>query len=154
MFRHACRSCHTLDGYKALKPAFSGTDRAFIASIIRSAHLLKGNMPPFLGKPEEAEKIADYIYKRVDQRPLDEVCNLQGVELGRKAYAVRCGKCHVIGAASDKAKSFAGQSADDLSTMLNAAADMGEGMPAYTGGAKERAALVMFMEQLGKGAKK
>ena len=154
LFRHACRSCHTLDGYKALKPAFDGTDRAFIAAIIRSAHLLKGNMPQFLGKPEEADKIADYLYQRMDKRPLDEVYGLQGVELGRKAYVLRCGKCHVLGAASDKSKSFAGQSADDLNSMLNAAADMGEGMPAYTGGAKERAALVAFLEQLGKGVKK
>lgn len=154
LFRHACRSCHTINGYKALKPAFDGTDRPFIASIIRSAHLLKGNMPPFLGKPEEAEKIAGYLYQRIDTRPMDEVYKLQGAELGRQAYAVRCGKCHVIGAASDKAKSFAGLPASDLDAMLSAAADMGEGMPAYTGGAKERAALVTFMEQLGKGAKK
>ncbi len=154
LFRHACRSCHTLDGYKALKPAFDGTDRPFIAAIVRSAHLLKGNMPPFLGKPEEAEKVADYLYQRVDKRPLEEVYPLQGAELGRKAYEIRCAKCHVIGAASDKAKSFAGMSAKDLEALLAAAADMGEGMPAYTGGAKERAALVGFMEQLGKGAKK
>ncbi len=154
LFRHACRSCHTLDGYKALKPAFDGTDRAFIAAIIRSAHLLKGNMPPFLGTAAEADKIADYLSQRLDKRPLAEICKSEGVDLGRKAYEIRCGKCHVIGAASDKSKSFAGQSADDLSNMLNMSADLGAGMPAYTGDAAERGALITFLEQLGKGVKK
>lgn len=154
LFRHACRSCHTFDGYKALKPVFDGTDRAFIAAIVRSAHLLKGNMPPFPGTAAEAEKIADYLSRHIDKRPLAEIYKLEGAELGRKAYELRCGKCHVIGAASDKAKSFAGQSADDLNSMLNSAADMGEGMPAYTGDATERKALVAFLQTLGKGGNK
>ena len=97
LFRHSCRSCHTLNGYKALKPAFDGTDRAFIAAIVRSTNLLKGNMPPFLGTAAEAEKIADYLYQRIDKRPLGEVYGLQGEALGRKAYEVRCGKCHISG---------------------------------------------------------
>jgi hypothetical protein len=46
LFRHACRSCHTVDGYKPLKPAFDGTDREFIAAIVRSTELMRGNMPP------------------------------------------------------------------------------------------------------------
>ena len=154
LFRHACRSCHTFDGYKALKPAFDGTDRAFIAAIVRATHQLKGNMPPFLGTAAEADKISDYLSQRIDKRPLAEIYKLEGAELGRKAYALRCGKCHVIGAASDKAKSFADQSADDLNGMLNSAADMGEGMPAYTGDAAERKALVAFLQTLGKGGKK
>jgi len=154
LFRHACRSCHTLDGYKALKPAFDGTDRAFIAAIVRATHLLRGNMPPFLGTTAEADKIADHLGHHTDRRPLAEIYKLEGVELGRKAYAIRCGKCHVIGAASDKSKSFAGQSADDLNSLLNSAADMGEGMPAYTGDATERKALVAFLQTLGKGGQK
>jgi len=38
--------------------------------------------------------------------------------------------------------------------MLDMAADLGAGMPAYTGNAAERSALVSFLAQLGKGAKK
>ncbi|MBI5683531.1 MAG: c-type cytochrome [Verrucomicrobia bacterium] len=154
LFRHACQSCHMLNGYKALKPAFDGMDRAFIAAIVRATHQLKGNMPPFPGTAAEAEKIAGYLGHHTDKRPLAEIYKLEGVELGRKAYAIRCGVCHVIGAASDKSQSFAGQSADDLNNMLNTAADLGEGMPAYTGDAAERKALVAFLQELGKGGKK
>jgi mono/diheme cytochrome c family protein len=154
LFMHSCRSCHTMDGYKALKPAFDGTDRPFIAAIVRGAHLLKGNMPPFLGTATEADKIAGYIYQRTDHRSLDEICKAQGVDLGRKAYDIRCGKCHVVGAASDKSKSFAGLSADDLSGLLDNSASLGEGMPEYTGNAAERAALVAYLQTLGKQVKK
>ena len=152
LFRHACRSCHTIDGYRPLKPAFDGTDQKFIASIVRSTQLLNANMPPFLGTPAEADQIAAYIYKRVDQRPLDQL--YPAADLGRHAYATRCGKCHVLGTPSDKSKSFAGQSADDLNTMLDNLPELAEGMPAYTGNATERAALVAYLQSLGKAVKK
>jgi len=153
LFRHACRSCHTLDGYKALKPALAGADRAYILALIQGAHLLRGNMPPFLGTPKEAELIADHLYQRTDHRPLADIHKVDGLALGRRAYDLRCGKCHAVGTASDKAKSLAGQSAEDLSGMLDMAASLGEGMPAYTGDAAERKALVAYLQTLGQGGK-
>jgi len=154
LFRHACRSCHTLTGYKPLKPAFDGTDRAFIASIIQAAHTLKGNMPPFLGTAEEAGKIAGHLHKQIDPRPLAAIYGLQGIELGRKSYEVRCGKCHVPGKESDKSKAFAGQSARDLSDMLDLMPSLSENMPAFTGDATERQALISYLELLGQQASK
>ena len=151
LFRHACRSCHTLDGYKALKPAFAGADKAFITAIVQGAQHLKGNMPPFLGTPAEAELIAGWLHQRTDHRTLAEIH--PGADLGRKAYDLRCGKCHVVGTASDKSKSLAGQSAEDLNGLLDMASSLGEGMPAYTGDAAERKALVAYLQTLGQGGK-
>ena len=151
LFRHACRSCHTLEGYRPLKPAFNGADPKFIASIIRGAHLLNANMPPFFGTPAEADQIAAYIYQRIDQRPLDQI--YPAADLGRQTFALRCAKCHKPGTASDKSKSFAGQSTSDLSTMLDNLPELAEGMPAYTGTAAERNALVEYLQLLGKAAK-
>ncbi len=153
LFRHACRSCHTLDGYKALRPALAGADRAYILALIQGAHLLRGNMPPFLGTPREAGLIADHLYQRTDHRTLAAIYPLDGLALGRRAYDLRCGKCHAVGTASDKAKSLAGQSAEDLSGMLDMAASLGEGMPAYTGDAAERKALVAYLQTLSQGGK-
>ena len=153
LFRHACRNCHTLEGYKALKPAFAGTDRAFIAAIIQGAQHLKGNMPPFMGTAAEAELIADHLYQRIDKRPLADIYKLDGTALGRKVYDIRCGKCHVFGTDSDKTKSLAGQSAEDLNGLLDMAASMGEGMPAFTADAAERKALVTYLQTLGKGGR-
>ena len=148
LFRHACRSCHTIDGYRPLQPAFAGTDRKFIASCIRSAQLLSTNMPPFLGTPAEADQIAAYIYQRIDQRSLDQIYS--AADLGRRAYATRCSRCHKLGTPSDKAKAFAGQSVADLNNLLDNLPELAEAMPAYTGNATERAALVTYLQSLGK----
>jgi mono/diheme cytochrome c family protein len=153
LFRHACRSCHTLDGYKAVKPALAGADRAYILALIKGAHLLRGNMPPFLGTAAEAEQIADHLYQRTDHRPLAAIYPIDGLALGRRAYDLRCGKCHAIGTASDKSKSLVGQSAEDLSGLLDMASSLGEGMPAYTGDPAERKALVAYLQSLGLGGK-
>ena len=153
LFRHACRNCHTLAGYKALKPAFDGTDRAFISAIVQGTQHIKGNMPPFLGTAAEAEKLAGYLRERIDPRPLADIYKLEGMALGRKVYDLRCGKCHVLGTASDKSKSLAGQSTEDLNGLLDMAANLGEGMPAFTAEASERKVLVAYLQTLGKGGR-
>lgn len=153
LFRHACRSCHTLSGYKALKPAIDGTGRAFVLGLVQGTQAIRGNMPPFLGTPAEAEKLAEHLYQHLDQRPISAIYHLEGAALSRKVYDLRCGKCHIPGTASDKGKSLAGQSAEDLSGLLDMAASLGEGMPAYTGDAAERKALIAHLQFLGKGGK-
>ena len=135
-------------------PALDGTDAAFVSAIVKSAPLLRGNMPPFWGNAGEADLIAGYIHRRGDARPLGEIYGLQGVELGRKVFEVRCGKCHTPGTPGDKTGSLAGLSESDYGTMLDSAADLGEGMPAFTGDAAERGALIQHLKTLGEGATK
>ena len=154
LFRHACRSCHTISGYKALKPALSGTDPAFAGAIVKGLHLLRGQMPPFPGTAEEAELLGKWIYARVDQRPLAEVYSLQGTDLGRKVFDLRCAKCHVPGGVGDKTSSLAGLSAADYGTMLDMAADLGAGMPAFTGDTRDREALIQYLTTIKQGGAK
>jgi len=154
LFRHACRSCHTMQGYKALKPAFEGTDRAFIAAIIRGAHLLRGNMPPFYGTAAEADYIAAYIDHRLDQRSLATLSGLQGVSLGKKVFEIRCGKCHPMGGRSDKTKTLAGLTGEDYRNILDNAATLGAGMPAFTASETDRNALIEYLKTLKAGEEK
>jgi mono/diheme cytochrome c family protein len=100
LFRHACRSCHTIGGYKPLATVFDGTDPEFIAGLTLGAHALKGNMPPFYGTDGEATLIAEHIWQRVDQRPFAEVHGVSGLEMGAKVFEVRCGRCHEFGGGS------------------------------------------------------
>jgi mono/diheme cytochrome c family protein len=151
LFRHACRSCHTLDGYKPIKPSFDGTDLGFITGMVLGTNAIKGNMPPFLGTEEDAELIAAHIWKQVDQRPLRDVYRLKGTELGMKVYDIRCGKCHVIGGYNDKTESLAGLSAEDYADILDNAADYGDEMPAFTGDEFEREALIQYLGTLEEG---
>ncbi len=148
LFRHACRSCHTLDGYRALRPAFDGTDAAFIAGLVKGTGAMKGNMPPFLGTDEEARLIADTIWAHIDHRPLEDVYGLSGVALGRKVYGIRCGRCHEIGGYNDKSASLVGVSAADLGDILDMAGDIAPEMPAFTGDPAEREALIEYLVSL------
>jgi mono/diheme cytochrome c family protein len=145
LFRHACGNCHTFRGYKSLNPAFAGTDRPFIAAIIRSIHYLKGNMPPFLGTSAEADAIAAHIQSKVDRRPMTLIYKVQGAQLGKKVYEIRCGKCHSPGGQRDNSKSLQGLAREDYENILGGAALLGLGMPAFTADKADRAALIEYL---------
>ncbi len=148
LFRHACRSCHTINGYKALKPMFDGTDTAFITGVIEGAQKMRGNMPPFVGTDAEAKEVARYIYGRLDHRTLGEIYGLSGIELGRKVYEIRCGKCHVIGGYNDKSATIVGSSDDDYATLKSSSGELSEFMPAWTGSDEEWNAMVQYLKSL------
>jgi len=148
LFRRACGSCHMLGGYRDIKPAFDGTDPEFIAGLVRGAHKLVGNMPPFYGTDEEADLLARHIHGRVDQRHLSEIHGLQGVDLGKKVYEVRCGRCHVMGGHNDKWEGLQGMSREDYEDILAMAGEFAEEMPAFTGDTVEREALVEYFLSL------
>lgn len=145
---HACRSCHTLDGYRALKPALDGTDPEFIAGVIRGAHTTIGNMPPFLGTEEEVQKIANFIWQKLDQRPLADIYQLEGVELGEKVFEIRCGNCHVFGGYNDNYESIVGLDEDEYDELLDELGELTEDMPAFSGDETERAALIQYLQSL------
>ncbi len=154
LFRHACRSCHTIGNYKALRPAFDGTDPAFITAMVKGTEVIRGNMPPFLGTEEEASLIAAHIYGEVDNRHMSQIYGLSGVPLGRKVYDVRCGSCHELGGYNDKWESLSGLTAEDLNDILDMAGDLGEEMPDFTGDSVEREALIEFLLSLNEGGER
>ncbi len=148
LFRHACRSCHTLEGYRPLAPALQGTDEAFIASIISHTDALRGNMPPFLGTREEARLIARHIHARLDNRHLGDIYGLEGVALGEKVYEVRCGRCHERGGFRDNSGSIVGLERAEYETLLDEAGDYDEAMPPFTGDSREREAIIQYLLSL------
>lgn len=145
LFAHACRSCHTVDGYRPLAPAFAGTDTTFIAGVIGGLRSLRGNMPPFLGRDEERMAIARAIARGLDPRPLPQVYGLRGAALGAKVFRVRCGVCHWAGGPADIGDALVGLTRGNAETILDDAADLAEEMPPFTGNAVEREALVEFL---------
>lgn len=150
LFRHACRSCHTIDGYQALKPRFDGADEPFVAAMVAGTGVMRGNMPPFAGTEDEAAMIAAHIYPYLDHRSTSEIYGLSGVELGRKVYDIRCGSCHEIGG-YNKAESLVGMEEEDFQDMLDRAADFGDKMPEFTASQEDRAALIEYLMTLTKG---
>ncbi|MFH1372876.1 MAG: cytochrome ubiquinol oxidase subunit I [bacterium] len=146
LFLHSCRSCHTIDGYKPLRPAFDGTDQEFIARMVIGTHVMKGNMPPYLGPEKDASLLASHIYKQLDHRHLAEIYGLAGVDLGAKVYDIRCGKCHEFGGFNDKSESLLGLTDEDYNDLLDMAGDFAWEMPDFTGDEQERSALIEFLK--------
>jgi mono/diheme cytochrome c family protein len=151
LFRRSCRSCHTMDGYKPLKPKFDGTDEPFIAAMVRGIGVMRGNMPPFAGPEPESHLIAAHIYSRTDHRSLSEIYGLSGVELGRRVYEIRCGSCHQIGGYDDKAASLTGLSDQGYNDLLDMAGELADEMPDFTASDEERAALIEYLKTLPQG---
>jgi len=151
LFRHACRTCHTLDGYHPLRPVFDGTDPAFIAAIVRGTGALRANMPPFLGTAAEADSLAAYLWDHSDQRPFEEIYGGGDVELGERVYRVRCGICHQMGGYRDVSGSILDLSQSDYEDLLDMSGDIDPSMPAFTGDAAARRALYAYLQSMGKG---
>lgn len=151
LFRRSCRSCHTMDGYKPLRPKFDGTDEAFIAAMVRGVGVMRGNMPPFAGTEPESHLIAAHIYSQTDHRSLSEIYGLSGVELGRRVYEIRCGGCHQIGGYDDKAESLTGLSDEEYNDLLDGAGGLADEMPDFTASDEERAALIEYLKTLPQG---
>jgi len=148
LYLRACRSCHTLSGWKPLRHAFDGTDEAFVAGAIRGVHRMKGHMPQFAGSAEEVGTLAAWIADRIDRRPLGEIYGLSGAALGAKAFEVRCGHCHVAGGYQDPTATLAGSGPEEIAEFLDMSGEVAEEMPAYTGEGAEREALIAHLVAL------
>ena len=151
LFRHACKSCHTMTSYRAIRPALDGTDKEFIEGIIKGVHTMYGNMPPFLGSEEEIGLLAAHINKQINHKSLSEIYGLTGMELGQKVYQIRCGGCHQIGGWNDKTETLAEMDEEELNDLLDEAGELADEMPAFTANDVERQLLIEFLMTLNKG---
>lgn len=61
VFRVQCMSCHTVDGYNAIRPLVQGWNRELLVTNLRHLDKLKGYMPPFTGTEEELQALASYL---------------------------------------------------------------------------------------------
>jgi len=61
IFRIQCASCHTTNGYNAIRPLIAGWRKSYIADQLRHLNELKGIMPPFAGTDRERWALAHYL---------------------------------------------------------------------------------------------
>lgn len=153
LFRRACQSCHTIGTYRPLNRAYNGTDKEFIAGTIRGIEVMSGKMPPFLGTDEEVELLAAHIYELVDRRKLAEIYSASGIELGKRVYDIRCGKCHIFDGYGDISETILDPELtdEDYHDFLDGAGDIADEMPPFTGDSTEREALIAYLKSLREG---
>jgi len=61
IFDLQCQSCHTIDGYNAIRPMVKGWPEDYIDHQLENLQTLKGFMPPFLGTPKERRALARWL---------------------------------------------------------------------------------------------
>ena len=88
VFRIACRSCHSLNGYKGLRIVMTGLNKEFIVDVINRLEHLRGKMPPFPGTGSEAEALAEYLMEHTDTS--------KKIISGEEVFRKRCNICHTV----------------------------------------------------------
>jgi cytochrome bd-type quinol oxidase subunit 1 len=61
VFRLLCSSCHTVDGYNAIRPLVRNWSEDYIDFQLQGLDVLKEIMPPFLGSEEERKALAKWL---------------------------------------------------------------------------------------------
>jgi cytochrome c553 len=61
VFQLQCQSCHTVDGYNAIRPMVRGWPESYIDHQLENLQTLKGFMPPFLGTRKERRALAHWL---------------------------------------------------------------------------------------------
>jgi cytochrome bd-type quinol oxidase subunit 1 len=61
IFRFQCQSCHTVNGFNAIRPAVKGWSREFLDYQIQHLDELKGYMPPFAGNEDDRHALVEYL---------------------------------------------------------------------------------------------
>jgi len=144
LFNYACRTCHELEGYRAVRPFFDGTDKDYIGGALAGLHKMRAPMPAFAGNAEERATLAAWIAARVDTRPLHEIRGAKGVTLGRMVYEARCASCHVLGGYGDVRDTLADFEAAEIDEVLSDV-EMSEEMPVFSGDDEDRRALIEYI---------
>lgn len=74
IFRGECGSCHTMDGYRAMRRLMDGRDRAGIHNFLVMLHDYKPDspyrkfMPPLAGTNHDLDDLTDYLDAKVNPR--------------------------------------------------------------------------------------
>jgi mono/diheme cytochrome c family protein len=83
VFQLQCQSCHTLDGYNAIRPLVKGWPVEYIDHQLENLQTLKGFMPPFLGIPKERQALARWLSS------LNESETTGNIDIGKPSPALR-----------------------------------------------------------------
>lgn len=61
VFRAQCQSCHTLDGYLAIRRLVAGQDAEGMGAFLEALRGGRPGMPPIVGSPQEVQELAAYL---------------------------------------------------------------------------------------------
>jgi mono/diheme cytochrome c family protein len=152
VFRLECSSCHSVDGYLAIRPLVSGAAPEALHGMLGRLDTWRGRrMPPFVGTADERRAVAVYLASLGGATP-DALTGFGAeAELGPKLFGENCAMCH--GTDADFPFDAQGRRADVFYEMLGRLPAVNEAMPPFEGSEAERRALAEHLATLGRAAK-
>jgi len=142
MFAMQCGVCHSVDGYRAMRPRVRGWGTEFSTDVLQHLPLLRGTMPPFAGNEQDGVAIGAYL---ASLSPPGSDQGLPPGELGRQVFGRRCSICHTVGG-KFRPLSMAGMDAESIDGLLMQLDALNPGMPPFHGSESERKALALFLQ--------
>ncbi|MCX6549428.1 MAG: c-type cytochrome [Acidobacteria bacterium] len=173
LFRSLCASCHTLDGYLAIRPLVRGKSAdALYGVLARLATPVDGTgaavawnapgmqvktwrnrrMPPFVGTDDERRILASHLAVVGGSTALMTPVTAAPADVGKTYFDTNCAACH----AADGIAPFdhEGRRAPELYDMIGRLPAVNEMMPAFEGTDEQRRALSEYLASLPRPAKK
>lgn len=138
IFRVACRSCHTVDGYRGLRERLMGLDEEFVYEVTGRLNYLRGAMPAFAGVDVERRALAKYL--------VSEAGAQWSMLSGEEVFDKRCGFCHSKEGYRPLYSSLEGNTREEIIDLLPALGDMADGMAPWSGTDEEAEMLADFIE--------
>ncbi len=142
MFAMQCGVCHSVDGYRAMRPRVNGWGTEFATDVLQHLPLLRGTMPPFAGNEQDRVAVGTYL---ASLSPAAIDLQLPAAELGRQVFGQRCAMCHTVGG-KFRPLSLAAMDPDSIDGLLTQLDSLNPEMPSFHGNERERKALAVFLQ--------
>ena len=167
LFRALCASCHTVDGYLAIRPLVrgkapealngvlarlasptdaAGTTTAWNTLPVHVKTWRGRRMPPFAGTDEERQMLAGYLALLGGTAPSALSPPAPSADIGKTYYDANCAACH----APDGLAPFdpKNRKPEEFYEMIGRLPAVNEMMPAFEGTEEQRKALAEYLASL------
>ena len=128
LFVVECSSCHSIDGYRAMRGFSRGWDPKFGSEILLHLPLVRETMPPFAGNATDREALGSYLASLAPATP----SGANEKEIGQQVFAIHCALCHTVGGPR-RPLDLKGTDPDAIAGMLGTLSDINPDMPPFTG---------------------
>jgi mono/diheme cytochrome c family protein len=151
LFRVACRSCHTLDGYNAIRPLVAGKPEPILSGVIATLENRRGRMPPFPGSAAERAALAQFLAGLAGAPDV-----VAAKPDGARLLEDHCLSCHALeedGGLPGLLPLIDGWDAEEAFENLGQLSELNDEMPDFEGSDEERRTLAEHLAELAGGGR-
>ena len=143
IYKAVCASCHSLSGYNGLASKINeqGWSKEQVTNLIPRIGYMRAAMPPWLGTPEEAAALGEYLSKQSATLPKPTERKTDA------AWAANCGLCHTIDGHRPLRAAMNGLSVPDEKDAVKTSGELSEAMPPFTGSDAEADEIVNYINR-------